>query len=104
MIRETLTLSALIAAVLLVRAVFKDRVPKRMIYALWLVVLLKLCMPGTLFSLPVLPAEQTAAPVQRAEFPAQTAPVTPNRPHRRYSRKHPRSRSRRNRQTRRRSR
>lgn len=40
MIRETLTLSALIAAVLLVRAVFKDRVPKRMIYALWLVVLL----------------------------------------------------------------
>ena len=76
MIRETLTISALIAAVLLVRAVFKNRVPKRMIYALWLVVLLKLCMPGTLFSLPVLPAEQTAAPVQRAEFPAQTAPVT----------------------------
>ena len=76
MIRETLTLSALIAAILLVRAVFKNRVPKRMIYALWLVVLLKLCMPGTLFSLPVLPAEQTAAPVQRAEFPAQTAPVT----------------------------
>ena len=76
MIRETLTLSALIAAVLLVRAVFKNRVPKRMIYALWLVVLLKLCMPGSLFSLPVLPAEQTAAPVQRAEFPAQTAPVT----------------------------
>ena len=37
---------------------------------------LKLCLPGTLFSLPVLPAEQTAAPVQRAEFPAQTAPVT----------------------------
>ena len=75
MIRETLTLSALIAAILLVRAVFKNRVPKRMIYALWLVVLLKLCLPGTLFSLPVLPAEQTAAPVQRAEFPAQTAPV-----------------------------
>ena len=76
MIRETLTLSALIAAVLLVRAVFKNHVPKRMIYALWLVVLLKLCLPGTLFSLPVLPAEQTAATVQRAEFPAQTAPVT----------------------------
>ena len=76
MIRETLTLSALIAAVLLVRAVFKNRMPKRLIYALWLVVLLKLCLPGTLFSLPVLPAEQTAAPVQRAEFPAQTAPVT----------------------------
>ena len=76
MIRETLTISALIAAVLLVRAVFKNRVPKRLIYALWLVVLLKLCLPGTMFSLPVLPAEQAAAPVQRAELPAQTAPVT----------------------------
>lgn len=76
MIRETLTLSALILVVLLVRAVFKNRVPKRMIYALWLVVLLKLCLPGTLFALPVLPAEQAAAPVQRAELPAQTAPVT----------------------------
>ena len=76
MLRDILTLSALILVVLLVRAIFKNRVPKRMIYALWLVVLLKLCMPGTLFSLPVLPAEQTAAPVQRAEFPAQTAPVT----------------------------
>ena len=76
MIRETLTISALILAVLLVRAVFKNRVPKRMIYALWLVVLLKFCLPGTLFALPVLPAEQAAAPVQRAELPAQTAPVT----------------------------
>ena len=99
MIRETLTLSALIAAVLLVRAVFKNRVPKRMIYALWLVVLLKLCLPGTLFSLPVLPAEQTAARSSRRR-PRRS----PNRPHRRYSRKHPRSQSRRNRQTRRRSR
>ena len=75
MIRETLTLSALIAAVLLVRAVFKNRVPKRMIYCLWLVVLLKLCLPGTLFSLPVLPAEDAAVPAQSAERPVQTAPV-----------------------------
>ena len=95
MIRETLTLSALIAAVLLVRAVFKNRVPKRMIYALWLVVLLKLCLPGTLFSLPVLPAEQTAAPVQR---PRQHCAERAAR------RKHPRSQSRRTRQTWRRSR
>ena len=76
MLKEVLTVSALIAVVLLVRAIFKNRVPKRMIYALWLVVLLKRCMPGTLFSLPVLPAERTAAPVQRTEFPAQTAPVS----------------------------
>ena len=75
MIRETLTVSALILAVLLVRAIFKNRVPKRMIYALWLVVLVKLCLPGTLVSLPVLPAEESATPVQRVEAPAQTAPV-----------------------------
>ena len=46
MLRDILTLSALILAVLLVRAAFKNRVPKRMIYCLWLVVLLKLCLPG----------------------------------------------------------
>jgi beta-lactamase regulating signal transducer with metallopeptidase domain len=53
MLKEVLTVSALIAVVLLVRAIFKNRVPKRMLYALWLVVLLKLCLPGTLVSLPV---------------------------------------------------
>jgi len=75
MLRDILTLSALIVAVLLVRAIFKNRVPKRMIYCLWLVVLLKLCLPGTLVSLPVLPAENAAAPTQSAERPVQTAPV-----------------------------
>ena len=43
MLREVLTVSALILAVLLVRAIFKNRVPKRMVYTLWLVVLVKLC-------------------------------------------------------------
>ena len=75
MLKEVLTVSALIAVVLLVRAIFKNRVPKRMIYCLWLVVLLKLCLPGTLFSLPVLPAEQLVAPTQISELPAQTTPV-----------------------------
>lgn len=75
MLKEALTISALILAVLLVRAVFRNRVPKRMIYCLWLVVLLKLCLPVTLFSLPLLPAEAAAAPVQRAKAPVQTAPV-----------------------------
>lgn len=75
MLRDILTLSALILVVLLVRAIFKNRVPKRMIYALWLVVLLKLCLPGTLFSLPVLPAEKATTLVQSVELPAQTAPV-----------------------------
>ena len=75
MLKEVLSVSALIVVVLLVRAIFKNRVPKRMIYALWLVVLLKLCLPGTLFSLPVLPAEDAAVPTQSAERPVQTAPV-----------------------------
>ena len=75
MLKEVLTVSALVLVVLLVRTIFKNRVPKRMIYALWLVVLLKLCLPGTLFSLPVLPAENAAAPTQSAELPAQTTPV-----------------------------
>ena len=61
MLREVLTVSALILAVLLVRAIFKNRVPKRMVYTLWLVVLVKLCLPGTLVSLPILPAEEGAA-------------------------------------------
>ena len=75
MLKEVLTVSALIAVVLLVRAIFKNRVPKRMLYALWLVVLLKLCLPGTLVSLPVLPAEDAAVPAQSAERPVQTAPM-----------------------------
>ena len=74
MLKDALTLSALIAAVLLVRAAFKNRVPKRLLYALWLVVLLKLCLPGTAYALPLLPAEQTAA-VQQTEAPAQSAPA-----------------------------
>lgn len=75
MLREVLTVSALILVVLLVRAIFKNRVPKQMVYALWLVVLVKLCLPGTLVSLPVLPAEEAAAPVQRVELPAQPLPA-----------------------------
>ena len=74
MLKDALTLSALIAAVLLVRAAFKNRVPKRLLYALWLVVLLKLCLPGTAYALPLLPGEQTAA-VQQTETPAQSAPA-----------------------------
>ena len=74
MLKDALTLSALIAAVLLVRAAFKNRVPKRLLYALWLVVLLKLCLPGIAYALPLLPGEQTAA-VQQTETPAQSAPA-----------------------------
>ena len=83
MLKEVLTVSALIAVVLLVRAIFKNRVPKRMLYALWLVVLLKLCLPGTLVSLPVLPAEKVAAPVntiQIKQVEKATLPAVSNAP------------------------
>ena len=83
MLREVLTVSALIVVVLLVRAIFKNRVPKRMLYALWLVVLLKLCLPGTLVSLPVLPAEKVAAPVntiQIKQVQEATLPAVSNAP------------------------
>ena len=46
MLKEVLTVSALIAVVLLVRAIFKNRVPKRMLYALWLVVLFEPLLAG----------------------------------------------------------
>ena len=77
MLKEVLTVSALIAVVLLVRAIFKNRVPKRMIYCLWLVVLLKLCLPGTLFSLPVLPAAEGTAPVQTVQTTPPDAATSP---------------------------
>ena len=83
MLKEVLTVSALIVVVLLVRAIFKNRIPKRMIYALWLVVLLKLCLPGTLVSLPVLPAEKVAAPVntiQIKQVEEATLPAVSNAP------------------------
>ncbi len=90
MLKDALTLSALIAAVLLVRAAFKNRVPKRLLYALWLVVLLKLCLPGTAYALPLLPAEQTAA-AQQTEH--QRSPRPPRSSQRRplRSRRRPRS-------------
>ena len=78
MLRDILTCSALIMVVFLVRAAFKSRVPKRMIYGLWLVVLLKLCLPGTLFSLALLPAEEMTAPTQSVQTaPVSTQPAAP---------------------------
>ena len=69
MLKDALTLSALIAAVLLVRAAFKNRVPKRLLYAFWLVVLLKLCLPGTAYAQP----PEAAKPAEA--MPLVTEPV-----------------------------
>ena len=82
-----ITVSALILAVLLVRAVFRKKVPARLIYALWLVVAVKLCMPFSLFALElpstaeVPQTEQTATQTQDApvvsKAPEVLTPITP---------------------------
>ena len=51
MLHYLVTVSALVASILLVRAIFKKSVPQRLIYALWLVVLVRICMPLSLFDL-----------------------------------------------------
>ena len=90
MLKDALTLSALIAAVLLVRAAFKNRVPKRLLYALWLVVLLKLCLPGTAYALPLLPGSRqqrySRPKHRRSPRPLRSSPRRPLR-----SRRRPRS-------------
>ena len=42
MLRQMISVSLLIVVVLLVRTVFRNQVPKRLLYALWIVVLVKL--------------------------------------------------------------
>ncbi|MBQ9134311.1 MAG: hypothetical protein IJX64_07250, partial [Clostridia bacterium] len=70
-----ITLSALIAAVLLVRVMFRKKVPARLIYALWLVVAVKLCMPFALFEVePVLPLTDAAAQTEQTAVQTQNVP------------------------------
>jgi len=76
MLKEVLTVSALIAVVLLVRAIFKNRVPKRMLYALWLVVLLNSACRNTGFSVRFFRSEDAASPAQSA----RRGPVRDSRP------------------------
>ena len=76
MLRQMISVSLLIVVVLLVRTVFRNQVPKRLLYALWIVVLVKLLLPGTLLSLPVLPAQSQAAPTQTATAAQTEAPAT----------------------------
>lgn len=57
MLNYTITLSLLITAIILFRAVFRKKVPQRLVYALWLVVIIKMCLPFSVISLdiPALP-------------------------------------------------
>lgn len=67
MIEYLLSLSILIAAVILIRAVFRKTVSLRAIYALWLVVVIRMLLPITLFEV-ALPLPKYA----QAPLPEQT--------------------------------
>ena len=68
-----ITVSVLILAVLLVRAVFRKKVPARLIYALWLVVAVKLCMPFSLFAVE-LPSASEASQTEQTVVQTQDVP------------------------------
>ena len=65
MIRWTISASALILMTLGLRALTKKRLSLRLRYALWLPVLLRLLIPGSLWNLPALLVPTEAEPVSR---------------------------------------
>lgn len=86
MISHIIALSVLCALVILIRAIFKNKVSARIVYALWLVVLIKLCIPVSFVSIDVpLPSflEEYSAVIEAEEFPlnleesapSQSAPI-----------------------------
>ncbi len=91
MVEYLITLSALIVVILIIRRVFRKTIPPVVMYGLWLVVVLRLCLPFPIFTLAVLPpssvenvqSSETQPPVTEvgdAEFSApetQPLPVMP---------------------------
>ena len=49
MLSHIIASSLLICAILLIRLIFRGRIPNRMIYALWIVVFIRLAVPGFAF-------------------------------------------------------
>ncbi len=96
MIEYILSVSLLIAAVMIIRAVFRKTVSPRVIYALWLVVVIRMVLPITLFEVGVTVPEvlhtvensQTQAPIENMDpgnnltenLPTQTVPIIPVTP------------------------
>ena len=69
------TLSLLILAVLGVRAVFRKTVSPRLIYALWIAVALRLCLPISLFEadfLTILAKQEEIPPVEAIQPTEET--------------------------------
>ncbi len=61
MLNYVITLSVLILAVILIRAIFRKKIPPVVIYAMWLAVVVRMCIPMPLFKmdLPVLFERET---------------------------------------------
>ncbi len=53
MFEHILSSSLIILAVIIIRAIFRNRIPNRMIYALWVIVFIRLIIPGTLFDVKI---------------------------------------------------
>lgn len=53
MLSHVISSSLIIAAVLMIRAIFRGRIPNRLIYALWALVFIRLVIPGTLFDIAI---------------------------------------------------
>ncbi len=53
MLSHIFSTSAVIVAVLFIRAIFRGRMPNRLIYALWAAVFIRLVVPGTLFDVEI---------------------------------------------------
>ena len=71
MIEILLSSSALILAMVFLRALLRRHIPAGVQYALWLLVLLRLFIPGTLFRGPVSVARAAAPVIERAERTAE---------------------------------
>ena len=87
MINYLITLSALTAAVILLRSIFRKKISQRIIYAMWLLVVLRMCLPFTFFhyelpekdaSLPIVPetAETTTIVPHSTESVTQSGITT----------------------------
>ena len=80
MIGYVISLSLLIAAVILIRAIFRKTVSSRVIYALWLVVIIRMVLPVSLFQVNVRFPESapvTQTQVTEQQSPGQAVPVVP---------------------------
>ena len=79
MIAHIISSSLLIAAVVVTRALFRKKLSPRLIYGLWLLVLLKLCLPFQPFTL-TLPQRETTEPPLELLTPETEIPTPENIP------------------------